>query len=213
MHVIYLHGFASSPRSQKAVYLVKRLRSLGLTVEIPDLNQGDFANLTLTRQLVQVGALIEAVSEPLLLVGSSFGGLTAAWLAERYPQVSRLVLLAPAFEFAAQWLPKLGPEMLAEWERTGRSKFFHYGDNKFRYLNYNCIRDLQRYDDSQLQRELPTLILHGQQDETIAVESSRRYVETHPWVKLIELPSDHTLLDSMSLVWANMKPFLPSSGR
>ncbi len=48
---IYLHGFASSPSSTKAQYLRARFASLQINLNIPDLNQGDFSHLTLTRQL------------------------------------------------------------------------------------------------------------------------------------------------------------------
>ena len=79
---IYLHGFASSPLSAKAQYLDSCFRECQIDLEIPDLNQGDFSHLTLTRQLQQVENLFPA-KKPVVLIGSSFGGLTAAVLAER----------------------------------------------------------------------------------------------------------------------------------
>ena len=42
MHIIYLHGFASSPMSTKAQFLAGRLAARGLTLQCPDLNQPDF---------------------------------------------------------------------------------------------------------------------------------------------------------------------------
>ncbi|MBW4549590.1 MAG: alpha/beta fold hydrolase [Aphanocapsa sp. GSE-SYN-MK-11-07L] len=94
---IYLHGFASGPKSTKAVYLSDRFANAGVPLVVPDLNQDNFYHLTLSRQIAQVEALLP-VDTPITLIGSSFGGLTAAWVAQRCPQVARLILLAPAFQ-------------------------------------------------------------------------------------------------------------------
>ncbi len=90
---LYLHGFASGTDSIKAKYLQSCFEQVQIPLGIPDLNQGDFANLTLSRQLRQVAAEFANLSSPITLIGSSLGGLTAAWLGEKYWQVTRLVLL------------------------------------------------------------------------------------------------------------------------
>ena len=90
---IYLHGFASSPQSKKAVYLQNCFAKEGIKLEIPDLNQEDFTHLTLTRQITQTAALFNRKNASITLIGSSFGGLTAAWLAEKYSLVQKLILL------------------------------------------------------------------------------------------------------------------------
>jgi predicted esterase YcpF (UPF0227 family) len=46
MRVLYLHGFASSPRSTKAEYFGDRLRPYGVELECPDFNLPDFSTLT-----------------------------------------------------------------------------------------------------------------------------------------------------------------------
>ena len=43
---IYLHGFASGPNSSKAQAFKKRFEKLDITFHIPDLQEGDFENLT-----------------------------------------------------------------------------------------------------------------------------------------------------------------------
>ena len=55
-HVFYLHGFASSPQSTKIGYFSERLREHGVEVRCPDFNQPEFATLTITRMLEQLGA-------------------------------------------------------------------------------------------------------------------------------------------------------------
>ena len=56
MHVFYLHGFASSPGSAKAMFFAERLARAGVRMDCPDLNLPDFSTLTVSRMLQQVEA-------------------------------------------------------------------------------------------------------------------------------------------------------------
>lgn len=201
---IYLHGFASSPQSAKAQYFRERFASLGIPLQIPDLNQPDFFHLTLTRQLQQVEALLPANDEA-ILIGSSFGGLTAAWLGERFPQIKQLVLLAPAFQFLSHWQP--GAEQMQHWRNTGTLSVYHYGAKQRLPLHYHFILDLSQYDETTLQRPVPTLILHGCQDDVIPVQASRAFASHRPNVKLIELASDHALIGVQDPIWREIQAF------
>ncbi len=207
MRFIYLHGFASSPKSGKVVYLRDRLADLGISLEVPDLNQGDFSHLTITRQLRQVEALFPLDGTPITLIGSSLGGLTSAWLGQQHPQVQRLVLLAPAFGFLAHWLPKLGEEQLRKWQTSGYLSVEHYGEGRSLPLHYAFIEDAHQYQETPLLRPVPTLILHGRRDEVIPIQASRDYASVRPWVKLIELDSDHALADVMPEIWQAIQAF------
>lgn len=197
---IYLHGFASSPSSTKARFLKDQFQKQGLFLTIPDLNQPDFYRLTLSRQIQQVAALLP-IDTPVTLIGSSFGGLTAAWVGERYPQVDRLVLLAPAFEFLSHWLPKLGAAQVEQWQKDDALLTYHYSEQRQMPISYQLVTDMAQYDESLLQRSIPTLILHGQQDDVIPIQSSRSYAASRPWVSLIELDSDHSLTNVQAEIW------------
>ncbi|WOD38479.1 YqiA/YcfP family alpha/beta fold hydrolase [Nodosilinea sp. E11] len=208
---LYLHGFASSPQSAKAQAMKTRLAARGIPLIIPDLNQGDFAHLTLSRQIQQVSALILAQSEPTVLIGSSLGGLTAAWVAQQVSltkHIEKLVLLAPAFDFLKQWLPRLGPDAIAAWRDQGTLSVYHYTEQRQIPLHYGFITDAQGYTDEDLRAKIPTLILHGTHDETIAIEASRAYAATRSWVHLVELPSDHALTDVEPEIWHHTQGFL-----
>jgi uncharacterized protein len=204
-HYFYLHGFASSPRSTKAEFLADAFQALNIPLRSPDLNQDDFYHLTLTRQIEQVRSLLPP--ESVTLIGSSFGGLTAAWLGEQCPQVDRLVLLAPAFQFLEHWLPRLGRDQIQQWRETRSLLVYHYAQQIKLPLDYGFVTDVARYDDTQLQRPLPTLILHGRQDEVIPIQSSRDYAATRSWVQLIELESDHALGNVQSEIWSAIRSF------
>lgn len=202
---IYLHGFASGPGSSKAVYLQRQFHRHQRQLLVPDLNQDDFYHLSLTRQLQQVATLLPAT--PVYLIGSSFGGLTAAWLGQQYPQVQGLLLLAPAFDFVRVWLQRLGPQ-LQRWQAQGDLPFYHYGQDRYCNLAYGFVQDLYHYSDRDLQRPVATTILHGHKDEVIPVQVSRSYAQERPWVTLQELDDDHSLTSCCDQIWQALKPWL-----
>ncbi|MGB3638204.1 MAG: YqiA/YcfP family alpha/beta fold hydrolase, partial [Rivularia sp. (in: cyanobacteria)] len=151
MHYIYLHGFASSPNSRKAKYILERFAENKIKLEIPDLNCGDFYHLTITRQLKQVALLLEQKKD-VTIIGSSLGGLTAAHIGEKFLQVKRLVLLAPAFGFLSHWLPNLGTEVIQRWQQEKYMMVHHYGEKRELALSYNFLADANRYQERFLQR-------------------------------------------------------------
>lgn len=203
---IYLHGFASSPDSAKAQYISDRFSELSLPLMIPDLNENDFSHLTLSRQIEQVSRLLRRDASVTLL-GSSFGGLTSAYLAEKYTQVERLVLLAPAFGFSSEWLNRLGTDALEEWKNSGYLKVYHYGEKRSFPIHYQFVQDLEQYCEEQLQRAVPTLIIHGRNDEVVPIEYSRKYAKHRPWVELVEVASDHALTNVLPEIWHLTKKF------
>jgi hypothetical protein len=206
MKYIYLHGFASSPQSTKARFFQRQLTALQQPLQTPDLNQDDFTHLTLSRQMAQVALDIESVAS-VTLIGSSLGGLTAAWLAERYPQVERLVLLAPAFGFLRHWLAQLGPETVNSWQTSGYLPVFHPREQRALPLAYDFVTDAQQYPEENLRRPVPTLICHGRRDEVIPLPASERYVQSRPWVSLVPLESDHALTGALDEIWGHVRPF------
>ncbi len=202
---IYLHGFASGPKSAKAIYLGDRFAKVGIPLVVPDFNQNDFYHLTLSRQIEQVEALLP-VDTPVTLIGSSFGGLTAVWVAQRQPQIERLILLAPAFQFAHSWLPKLG-DRLHQWQTKGAIEVYHYTEKRQLLLSYDFVTDLYQYDDHHLQRLVSTLILHGRDDQVVPVEASQGFAASRPTVQLVELNSDHSLGNVLQNLWMAIAAF------
>ena len=205
LRVLYLHGFASSPASRKALFFSQKLRALDIPFEAPDLAQGNFEQLTITSQL----RVLEdyAQGDPLLLIGSSLGGYLAALFAAAHPEIVKLVLLAPAFHFHQLWIDQLGPEKLAAWRKNGAMPILHYGEARKMQIGYQIMEDPAQYppfpDFSQ-----PALLFHGTQDPVVPVQYSLAFAETRRNVALVTLPSGHELTDVMDLVWEQTLPFL-----
>ncbi|MEH1804830.1 YqiA/YcfP family alpha/beta fold hydrolase [Nostoc sp.] len=207
MDYIYLHGFASSPKSAKAQDIGDRFTQIQTNLKIPDLNAGDFSQLTITRQLTQVAAEFSNDSTPVTLIGSSLGGLTAAHLGQQSLQVQRLVLLAPAFGFLSHWLPKLGDEEVQRWQQEKYIMVYHYGEQRPLPLSYDFVTDAAQYQEKLLQRPISTLILHGKKDEVIPIKASQDFAQSRPWVELVELDSDHALSNVMEEIWQSIRLF------
>jgi pimeloyl-ACP methyl ester carboxylesterase len=177
LRILYLHGFASSPASRKARFFCGKLRERGVQVDVPDLAEGDFEHLSITRQL---DALDRLAGQPTVLIGSSLGGYLATLYASQHPEIERLVLLAPAFDFYSLWRRELGPDFMS---------------------------DARRFDPFPAFAQ-PALVFHGNQDPIVPIESSVTFTEEHTNARLIRLDSGHGLTDVLDTIWRQSELFL-----
>ena len=203
--VVYLHGFASGPASRKARYFRDLLTARGFDVEIPDLAEGRFTELTITGQLTVVSRVCHG--DQVVLIGSSLGGYLAALYAARHAEVERVVLLAPAFSFASHWAETLGEERMQGWQKTGRLSVFHYAENDQRDLGWQFMVDARRYEETPDFRQ-PGLIFHGSKDQVVPVAFSERFAKGHENVTLRVLPSGHELTDVLETMGTETLAFL-----
>jgi uncharacterized protein len=204
---IYLHGFCSGPGSTKAKYIQEHCAQIGIDLQVPDLNQDDFTHLTVSRQIAQVVDLLPLDKSPVTLIGSSLGGWISAIIAQNHPQVERLVLLAPAFDFLNHWLPKIGAQQLNSWQQTGYISIYHHAIKDLSPLHYDFLLDARKYPLAEIDRVLPTLIIHGINDDVIPIAASQDFAEEHPWVELLAWDSDHQLTDRNEQVWQEIRRF------
>jgi hypothetical protein len=170
-----------------------------------DLARGDFEHLTITGQLQVIEQA--AAGEPVALMGSSMGGYLAALYAARHPEVTRLVLLAPAFGFARRWPERLGAEAVETWHRTGWMDVFNYADGRNRALSYALLEDGARYEDDPNFAQ-PALIFHGAHDDVVPVEFSQRFVAAHPNASLEIVDSGHEMLNVLDSIGPRAREFL-----
>lgn len=209
--VLYLHGFASGPSSTKAQYFVKRLNQINIDAVVPDLNQPTFTNMTLTSQLKIARDCLEQIGQnnELVIVGSSMGGLLATLLAQSLIPLHALVLLAPGFGLPRRWTQMLGTDGLTEWQQTGSMDVFHHGLNENTQLNYNFIVDAETYATDGLKVNVPTIVFHGKDDETVPVEESVEFEKHNPQTVQLEiLDDDHQLIKSLDDIWTKTESFL-----
>lgn len=199
-HVVYLHGFASSPGSGKAQRFKKECEARGISFTCPDLNLPSFETLTASRMLEQAREAIESTgSGPVMLVGSSLGGFVAVHAASQDTtgRVERLALMAPAFDFGGNRLRQLGPTGIDQWRKDGTLEFFHYADNTPRKVWFKLYEDAAQYDAFALRLTQPIHIFQGRKDDTVLPETVAAWADGRPNVDLHWYDDGHQLADSV----------------
>jgi pimeloyl-ACP methyl ester carboxylesterase len=207
--LLFLHGFASSARTTKALYLSKQMeRFAQVAFHALDFNPTptDFEYMTTTGLVNRVRQyVLDHDLAPLSIIGSSYGGLVAFHYAHRYPGVERMLLLAPA----VHWLSgRLSEQELARWQEAVTAPVHHYAFDRKLPVRYDLEIDGLNYLEP-VPPAAPTLIIHGNRDTTVPTDDSRAYAAQHPeLVQLIEVDADHDLNDHLPLIWKHLQAFL-----
>lgn len=198
---IYLHGFASGPGSQKACIFKNNFDKFNLSITIPDLQQGDFENMTLTKQISLVQNIIDGnPGVDVALIGSSMGAYIAALIAETRKEIKALYLMAPGFNFFNRWMENMGWDKNSLFTTPDFIQVYHYSYNREVSLNTNMFRDAVKWDSLFLTRNIPIRIVHGLHDETVSIQESRDFSGSRPWCQIKELDSDHGLLSCIDWI-------------
>ncbi|MBZ4330903.1 alpha/beta fold hydrolase [Corallococcus interemptor] len=208
---LYLHGFASGPLSAKGVWLDAYWAKQGIPLERLNLRVPSLEHLSLHAMLDTVRDALGAPNDRAVLIGSSLGGLVAARTAEADARVGALVLLAPAFHFVEQLQRRLGPHHWAEWKRTGSLETDDHAEKRRTRVHHGIIEEAQRMDAERgpwPDVRVPTLIIHGRQDDTCDVRYSREWSKGKRHVRLVEVDDGHELTASLELIAREADAFL-----
>lgn len=210
---VYLHGFASSPQSQKATAFSRRFGELGLPLAVPDLEGGDFKYLTISRQMQVIEKTLDSFAgTSCALIGSSMGGYLAALTAQMRPEVKGTYLMCPGFNFIKRWH---SVALSGEIQRKGGEEWirvFNYRYNKTMDLDLGLFKDAEQWESVPFEKPVPTRIVHGIHDETVPVEESQKFTRNHPWASLKEVDSDHGLLSHLDWIIDDCVDFLRVQG-
>lgn len=202
MKYLYLHGFASGPDSNKGVAFAARWPSIErLDLRVPSLEH--------LRLSAMIDVVQGAIGDGAVLIGSSLGGLCAARVAERDPRVTALVLLAPAFQLAERWRAQPGFDA---WRTTGWREVTDYTTGGTARVDFGFVEDVARIDVGWPDVRVPTLILHGQGDDVVPIEHSRRFAAGRANVRLVELDDGHQLVRSLPALLAETGRFVVIPG-
>jgi pimeloyl-ACP methyl ester carboxylesterase len=203
--LLYLHGFASGPRSAKGVAFAEHLARRGLALDCLDLRVPSLPHLRLSAMIERTRQAIGGPGERAVLIGSSLGGLTAARVAERDPRVIALVLLAPAFHLIERWRAQPGWD---DWQRTGWREIHDYQEGRPARVDFGFAEDAMAIDTGAPDLQVPALILHGAHDDVVPIAGSRALADARPNLQLIELPDDHSLIASLPRLLEESDRFL-----
>ncbi len=148
-HVIYLHGFLSSPDSKKARQTVEYFRERGLAdrLTVPELSAGPKASIC------QVQGLIDELQDRrVCLIGSSLGGFYATCLAES--NGLRAVVINPAVRPFLRWREYLGEHR-------------NYYSNAVHHVTEQHVEELHDLDIVKLEKPENLLLLAQTGDEVL----------------------------------------------
>ncbi|MDD2218962.1 MAG: YqiA/YcfP family alpha/beta fold hydrolase [Desulfoplanes sp.] len=207
--ILFLHGFTSSAKSEKANYLREQCKTLpGVEFFIFDFNPTpkDFEFLTITGMINRVRQfLLDHPKDDVRLIASSLGGFIALQYAEWFGGITKMLLLAPVL-FYHPW--GTSKEEIALWKQQRVADVAHQGFQQELPLRYTFHEDGLRYT-SPILPATQTTIIHGNKDQTIPIQHSRDYAAAHPdMVHLVETESDHRLTGRHNLIWEQTQSFL-----
>ena len=206
----YLHGFASGPGSTKAQFFKARFAERGAQLLVPDLAP-DFTHMTIGSMLAIVDAILD--DGPSVLFGSSLGGYMAALAAARRPdRVPALVLMAPAFDFAARWERSVGETAKAKWRERGTAPIYHYGRDREEQLSIALLDDARTYP-AEPDPSCPALVLHGRRDDAVPLAAAEAFAAHRPDVRsLVVYDAGHELTEVLEELWTESTTFLAARG-
>ena len=208
---LYLHGFASGPRSTKGVKLAEHFASRGVTMQRLDLRVPSLERLSFCAMMRTVGDALGGARDRAVVFGSSLGGLTAARVAETDARICALVLLAPAFRLAERWRARMTDAEWRAWEQSGWLTIRDYAEDREARIHFDFIRELATLDASGggwPEVRVPTLIVHGSSDDTVDPQLSRDFQRGKSWVRLVEVDDGHELTRSLPRIAAEAEAFL-----
>ncbi len=175
-HLLYLHGFRSSPQSAKASLLATYLARHHPEVHwwCPQLPPSPRAAMELVRQ-----GIADWPQARMAVVGSSLGGYYASWVAQQSRCAS--VLLNPAVDPARDLVRYIGEQ--SAWHDPSQ----HF------YFRPEYVEELRALDTRGLSPAGPELAVIAKGDELL---DWREMVGRYPQAKLLLLEgSDHGLSD------------------
>lgn len=208
---LYLHGFASSPQSNKARALAKHYAERGIDLQRLDLRLPSFEHLRVSAIVEHVRATIGAERDRAVLFGSSLGGVSACRVAETDARVCALVLMAPAFALAKGWRQRLGEDGWTAWRESGWLEVLDHATGGKARVDFGFVDEIERLDAADRGMpdvRVPTLIVHGVHDETVSVERSRAFARGKRHVRLVEVDDGHELGASLDRIAAEADGFL-----
>lgn len=175
-HLLYLHGFRSSPQSAKARLTAERVakRHPAVTFWCPQLPPSPREAMALVAK-----GIAQWPRSRMAVIGSSLGGFYASWVAQQ--TVCPSVLLNPAVDPARD---------LARY--IGEQTTWHNPEERF-FFRPEFIAELQALDVRGLPPAGPELLIAAQGDEVL---DWREMVERYPHAVQRILPGgEHALVD------------------
>jgi pimeloyl-ACP methyl ester carboxylesterase len=204
--VILCHGFTTSKDGRTYVRLEERLNQKVFSTFRFDFfghgeSAGEFENITISEAKDDVLNAIRFVKdsgyEQIGLMGSSFGGFASILAAGLSDDLFVLALKSPVSDYLGLLIARDHDIDIQAWRQKGFI-FVEASDGKNVSLNYSFFADAERIQGYALASNIkaPTLIVHGDQDETVPLAQSQKAADLIPDCRLEVIEgADHTYSD------------------
>jgi pimeloyl-ACP methyl ester carboxylesterase len=209
--VVYVHGFRSHGLGTKAKAFAQCVGDMGHAYMSFDQrgsggSSGEFQDFTISGGLADLNAVLDYLApEPVVLVGSSLGGVLAvAAAASRAARLQGMLLIAPAFGLLAHHFDAMSQAALADWAASGSATLWDEYEQRDYTLGYGFYQDAQQFRrPATNQFACPITVVHGEKDEILPVEDSLAFAGDiqAPQIKMFVVPhGDHRLNEAIPLM-------------
>lgn len=182
--IILCHGFFRSKDGKTYVGLERILNKKGISTLRFDFfghgeSEGKFEEVTTSEAVDDVLSAIKFLKESgygkIGLMGSSFGGMASIMAASKVNDLYVLALKSPVSDYSSLFRTQQNEQEVKKIKEMG---FTHITDieGKKRKLNISFFIDAQKADAYEAAKKIkiPALIVHGDKDDSVPVEQSKR---------------------------------------
>lgn len=206
--ILFITGFLSKRWGNKSKALAQWCQEKGWGFCCYDVrgfgdSDGQFTDYTLSDWIADARTVLKSLETgpPVTMVGNSLGSWIAWLVAQEFPIVEELILIAPAFNMMGERAKAISKERLHDWHTAGWMPWDDDPLHKDWPISWKWIEESEGYwaKTFELVRSVKTTILHGEQDMVIPSEGSRRFANelrrrdvSFP-LDLTLIPGDHRL--------------------
>ncbi|MBT3814919.1 alpha/beta hydrolase [Candidatus Woesearchaeota archaeon] len=226
--VILVHGYSSNKEGKTTSDMAKELTTRGMNSFRIDLDgcgesEGYFAEQTVTSMADDIVSAIKFVEslgyENIDLMGASGGAISSMVAVLQCPQIRKLALKSPTFDYVEQRRKSYGEEKIKKWKEKGHLMIeksrgtlrvdYSFFEDAHNHIMYDKVKNIS----------CPVLMIHGDADEVVDIKQSKKAVNNFPNVKLIifhganhnlGLDGDRSLSNKLFADWLEGKELIVS---
>ena len=180
--IILAHGFSTTKNTNTWTALAPRLAEHAISTFRFDFyghgeSEGKFEDITISEAVDDILQAIKYLKsqgyKKIGLVGSSFGGIASIMAASKTDDLYLLALKSPVSNYEEKSIATQSEGELEDWKEKGY-RYYVSGDGTRLRLNYTFYQDFKNNDgyEAAPKINIPTLIIHGDADESVPYSQS-----------------------------------------